>query len=78
MSELHSVFTSTSQEIVLYLQTKPEKSVRQTQFDLQILVDLGVHAPSTNAKELHRAQDLGKGDQERKVGFILESDPRDI
>ena len=56
---------------MLHLHTKPEESVRQTQLDFQILVDLGVHAPSTNAKEPHRAQDLGEGDQEKKVGCIL-------
>ena len=57
MSELHSVFINVK-ENVLHLQTKPEESVRQTQFDFQILVDLGVHAPTTNVQEPHKAQDL--------------------
>ena len=64
MPKLHSVFIK---ENVLHLHTKPEEFVRQTQFDFQILVDLGVHAPLTNAKEPQRAQDLGEGDQEKRL-----------
>ena len=68
MPKLHSVFINVK---VLHLHTKPEESVRQTQFDFQILVDLGVHTPINHAKEPHRAQDLGEGDQENKVGCVL-------
>ena len=76
MPKLHSVFINVK-ENVLHLHTKPEESARQTQFDFQILVDLGVHAPSTNVKEPHRAQDLGVGDQEK--GWLHpESNQRDM